>query len=113
MAIASLVLGIVSIVCAFFTKWAWIGIIVGVVGIVLAAMARKKEGEPKGVATGGLVTSIVGAALSLVLFLTCGLLCIAAEKGSETMLKEMSKDPKALEKSLDQLKKLSEDLEKQ
>ncbi len=67
-AIASLVLGIASIVLTFFV-W-WLGIICGIVGIVLGAKARKET--PSGLATGGFVCSIVGLVLSCVT-LVCAL----------------------------------------
>ena len=43
MAVASLVLGIVSAVCIFFGYFAFIGIITGIVGLVLGVMAKKKQ----------------------------------------------------------------------
>lgn len=71
MAIASLVLGICSIVYLFF---------LGIIGIVLAVMAKKKmlaAGYPTGLATAGLVLSIIGTALGAILVVTC-LSCIGA-----------------------------------
>ena len=67
MAVASLVLGIISLLGFLFSTW--IGLIAGIVGIVLATMA-KKAGQP-GPATAGLVLSIIGTTL-------CALLIIAA-----------------------------------
>ena len=57
MAVASLVLGIVSAVCIFFGYFAFIGIITGIVGLVLGVMAKKKQ--PCGMATAGIVLSAV------------------------------------------------------
>ncbi len=68
LAIASLVLGIVSIVFSFIALY-WIGIIVGIVGIVLGVMAKKKN--PSGMATAGLVLSIIGTALCALVFIAC------------------------------------------
>ena len=42
MAVASLVLGIVSAVCIFFGYFAFIGIITGIIGLILGIMAKKK-----------------------------------------------------------------------
>lgn len=70
MGIAALVLGIISVVIAVAVPYlGWIGIIVGIIGIILAAIA-KKNGEG-GIATAGLVLSIIGAALALILYLAC------------------------------------------
>ena len=53
MGIASLVLGIISIICGLFlTGFQWVGAIVGIVGIILGA-AAKKNPEKKGIATAG------------------------------------------------------------
>ncbi|WP_112181896.1 MULTISPECIES: DUF4190 domain-containing protein [Paraliobacillus] len=60
-AIASLVLGILSIVIP------WIGFIFGIIGIVLSSKAKKEianyQQAGNGMAVAGLVTSIVGTAL--------------------------------------------------
>lgn len=64
MAVASLVLGII---CIFISKP--IGAICGLVGIILASVARKNE--KTGTATAGLVCSIIG-------FILCILFYVAA-----------------------------------
>lgn len=77
MAIASLVLGIISIVLAlFFAGFQWVGAIAGIIGIILGAMSRKIP-EKKGMATAGLVLSIIGFVLSIILFVACAA-CIGA-----------------------------------
>lgn len=76
MGVASLVLGLIALVIAvFFPVWGWLAIILGVVGIILAAIAKKKG--QKGVATAGLVLSIIATALGLVFYLAC-VACVAA-----------------------------------
>lgn len=71
MGIASLVLGIISVICGLFlTGFQWIGAIVGIVGIILGA-AGKKNPEKKGIATAGLVCSIIGFILCIILYLAC------------------------------------------
>lgn len=76
MGIASLILGLFSLIIAvFFSAWGWLAIILGVVGIILAALAKKKG--QGGIATAGLVLSIIGAALGLIFYLAC-VACIAA-----------------------------------
>ena len=63
-AVASLVLGIVSLVCIFFGYGALLGIVLGVVGIILGVMARKEA--PSGMATAGLVLSIIAIVLCVI-----------------------------------------------
>jgi hypothetical protein len=80
MAISSLVLGIIATVFGFFGYYAFIGIILGIVGIVLGAIGGKKMksvGASSGMATAGLVLSIIGTILSSILFIACAI-CIAA-----------------------------------
>ena len=68
LAIAGLVLGIVSLV---FCWVPFLGIIAGVVGLILSVMGRKNcAPNQAGMATAGLVLSIVGIVLSGV-FTTC------------------------------------------
>jgi hypothetical protein len=105
MAVASLVLGIVSLLFAFIVPVGFIGILLGVTGIVLGALALKKE--PSGIATGGLVTSIVGASIALML----NLACTAWVFGGKKIFDEISKDPKANE-ALDDFTRRMKELEK-
>ena len=63
MGVASLVLGLASLVVGLFIH-TWIGLAAGVVGIILGAMARKKgEGS---IATAGMVISIIAVVLIVV-----------------------------------------------
>lgn len=73
-AIASLVLGIVSLVFNFFALQVF-GLILGIVGIVLGVIAKKKN--PTGMATAGLVLSIIGTVLCALLFIACAA-CVGA-----------------------------------
>jgi len=61
--IASLVMGILALVID--------GLIFGTLGIIFACLS-KKEGFTGGMATAGLVMSIVGLALSIVIYAICG-----------------------------------------
>ncbi|WP_352397758.1 hypothetical protein [[Clostridium] aminophilum] len=72
MGIASLVLGIISLVIGVFSSGllGWLGAILAVVGIVLGALGRK-DPEKKGMATAGMICSIVGLVLCLILYLAC------------------------------------------
>jgi hypothetical protein len=81
MAVAGLIMGILSLVggaipaTAAFPMWLF-----GLVGIILSALARskaKKESQPAGMATAGLVLSIIGFVLALITFIAC-LACAGA-----------------------------------
>lgn len=61
--IASLVLGISSIFFSLF----FIGLLLGIIGIVLAV--KQRNVSPNGVATAGLVTSIIGTGFSAIFVL--------------------------------------------
>lgn len=74
MAVASLVLGILSLLLSLSISWVGLGFIpaiVGIIGIILGVLARKKDDEKKGMATAGLVMSIIAVALGLITFLAC------------------------------------------
>lgn len=68
-AIASLVLGILACVCVFFGYGALAGIALGVVGLVLGINARKEQ--PSGMATAGIVLSIISIAVCSLGFIAC------------------------------------------
>ena len=68
MAIASLVLGIISIVLNF-VGYSWVGLIMGIVGIVLGVSAKKNN--PSGIASAGLIVSIIGTILCAFIFIAC------------------------------------------
>ncbi len=78
MGIASLVLGIIALLIGIFSSGllGWLGAIVAVIGIVLGALGRKNP-EGKGIATAGLVCSIIGLILSLILYIACAA-CVGA-----------------------------------
>ena len=74
--IAALVLGVLSLIFAWFYLINIVAIVFGIVGIVLAAIGRKKSiavGAPAGVGTAGLVLSIIGLCLALIGFISCTL----------------------------------------
>ncbi|MBQ6252763.1 DUF4190 domain-containing protein [Ruminococcus sp.] len=64
-AIASMVLGICAVVFGCCV-WAWLGLILGVIAIVLSVMVIKNNEAGRGMAIAGLVCGIVGAATGLV-----------------------------------------------
>ena len=68
LAIASLVLGIVSILFCFMGLAVPFGLIIGIVGIVLGV--KSKKAAPSGMATAGFVLSIIGTVIcALFLFI--------------------------------------------
>lgn len=68
-AIASLVLGIIACACVFFGYGALLGILLGVVGLILGINAKKEE--PSGMATAGIVLSIIAIAICAIGFISC------------------------------------------
>lgn len=68
-AIASLVLGIIACVCVFFGYGAFLGIVLGVVGLILGINAKKEN--PSGMATAGIVLSIISIAICAIGFVAC------------------------------------------
>lgn len=77
MAVASLVLGIATIVFSIIGLYIP-GLIMGIVGIVLGVLAKKKN--PSGMATAGLVCSIVGTVLCAIIFIACAA-CVGSVGG--------------------------------
>ena len=79
MAVAGLVLGILSL-CGGWIPGVPVWVL-GILGIILSAVAyskAKRAGQPAGIATAGLVLSIIGTVLSLSLWVACTLCVVAA-----------------------------------
>ena len=83
MAVASMVLGIVALVFTIFGA-APVGVITGIVGIALAAIAKKNA--PSGMATAGLVMSIIAVSLALVFWIACAACAAGAEDFLDSLL---------------------------
>ena len=72
--IAALILGIVSLVLAWFYMINIVALACAIVGLVLATKGRKAAaaaGTPSGLGTAGLVLSIIGLVFAAIGFLTC------------------------------------------
>lgn len=69
MAIASLVLGIISLVLSFFGLGI-ISVFTAIIGIILGVLGRK-DPEKKGMATAGLVCSIIALVLGIIMWIAC------------------------------------------
>lgn len=81
MAIAALVCGIVGVVGCFLGYFAFVSLILSVVGIVLGVKGMniaKTTGTGHGLAVAGLVCGIVGAAFSLVGAICTICVCVSA-----------------------------------
>ncbi len=107
MAVASLVLGILSILFLFTGPFSFIGLILGIVGIVMGVLARKED-PGNTLSTGGLVTSIIGCALSLLL----NIACIACITGSKSIFEQAVKEPQ-VQKSFDEFTRKLKQLEQE
>lgn len=71
MAAASLVLGIFAILFSFFGfGLRWFGVILGIIGIILGVQGKKMP-EKAGLATAGMVCSIIGTVLCLLIYVAC------------------------------------------
>ena len=81
LAIASLILGIVACVIAWWgIAFGIIGIICAIVSLILAINAQKSYkalGQKSGMATAGLFLSIVGLVLSIIGTIVCGIVLAA------------------------------------
>lgn len=83
MGVASLVLGIISLVISIgagFAGLGWIGSICGIIAIILGAIARKNP-EQKGTATGGLVCGIISLSWGIIATIAC-VACLGAAAGA-------------------------------
>ena len=69
MAVASLVLGICALVFPFIGL-GWLSMLLGIVGIILGALGKKNP-EKQGMATAGIVMSIIAVALGLLSWIAC------------------------------------------
>lgn len=75
-ATASLVLGIISVVCWFAGYSSIISVICGIVGLILASNS-KKMGFVSGVRTAGFVLSLIGLIGGALVFVAC-IACVGA-----------------------------------
>ena len=69
-ATASLELGIISVALWFFGYTSFISVILGIVGVIMAVMA-KKQGYDDGVRMAGLILSIIGVIGGAIFFVAC------------------------------------------
>ncbi len=75
-AIASMVLGIISVALWFFGYSSIVSVVLGIVGLVLAS-SSKKAGYSDGIRTAGFVLSLIGLIGGVIFFVAC-VACIGA-----------------------------------
>ena len=81
MAIISLAVGVLSIIVTLVLSM-WVGLIMSIAGIVLAALSMKKLTSSKGFAIGGLIASILSILIWVIVFaLYCCALSALASYG--------------------------------
>lgn len=73
--IASMVLGIVSLI----TWCCWIGIATGVIGLILGIFSKKEKPENNGMATAGIIMSVIAIALFVVITVLAVVLSITGD----------------------------------
>ncbi len=86
MSIAALVCGILGLVGGWIPVVQYFTLVLSIVAIILGAKAQKAAkaaGEPTGMATGGLVTGIIGVALTVLVIVctACAVGLVAAGAG--------------------------------
>ncbi len=70
LAIASLVLGILSVVLWFFGVTSVGSLVLGIVGLILASIA-KSQGNRSGMRTAGFILSLIGVIVGAIIFIAC------------------------------------------
>lgn len=83
--IAGMVLGIVATIFAWFAWFGYIALACGIVGIICAAVGRKKAAEAgvtSGIGTAGLVLSIIGTTFAAIGVICCTI-CYASVCAAE------------------------------
>jgi hypothetical protein len=76
MAVAALVLGILTILFMFIPYVGWLGVLFGILAIIFGALGRKQP-HMRGMATAGFVCGIVGTALGAIVLIACAA-CVGA-----------------------------------
>ncbi len=85
MGVASLVLGIIALIMSFIPGVSLVGMIVSIVGVILGALGRRVP-EKAGMATGGLVCSIIALVFCGIFFFACGGAALCSACGAASMM---------------------------
>ena len=102
MAVASLVMGILSLASILFSVFAWIGLIFGILAIIFGVVANKAGKDGK--ATAGLVMGIVGTAICAIVFISCAVCAYNVNKAGQKIV-----NSKEWNEAFDSLKDWSEE----
>ena len=81
LSIVGFVLSLVALVIGWFGILSLIALPMAIVGLILSVVGGKKlaaAGQPKGLATAGLVIGIIATVLTGITFFTCGLCALCA-----------------------------------
>ena len=81
MGVVSLVFGILAVILCWIPVINWVGIVLGIIGIIMGAVGKSsasKQGKPTGVATAGLVLSIIATAIAGGAWLACSICAAGA-----------------------------------
>jgi hypothetical protein len=112
MGIAGLVLGILAAIFSFVPCLGMWAIVPGIIGLILSVISMKQAGAagaPKGMAIGGLITSIVGIAIACywiyAVYFAAGALVDAAQE------LERSGALDSLNKAMEQLKNVTDTMQ--
>jgi len=72
MAVASLVLGIIGLLTAFFLLGGLLGLVAMILGIIALGKIKRGEADGKGLAIGGIVTGVLAMLGALLIVITVG-----------------------------------------
>ena len=91
LSIIGLVLGILALCMFWVPMWNILALIFGIAGIILSVMGKKQAvaaGVPTGLATAGLVISIIGTVFSFIGFFTCTICAICVTNAANDALNQ-------------------------
>lgn len=98
MGIAGFILGLLSLLCCWLGAYpfGWLVVVMGILGIVFSAIGKasgKKRNEKTGLATAGLVLSILGVIFAIMFFMLFGIwvaAALSAATGNITWITKLS-----------------------
>jgi len=94
LAVSALVLGILGTLCSLTGILFWIGIPLGLIGMILGIVARKNavaNQQPTGMPTAGMVLGIIGLVLGVFMYVLCA--------AAMSKARQIATDPKMQEQN--------------